>query len=374
MRIAHVSDCYAPRTGGIETQVAALASHQQAAGDDVYVVTATPGHGAVFAGPDEVDGVRVQRVAAHIPFELPVHPRTGHEVTRVLRAQPVDVVHVHAGVVSPFAWGAIRAATQAGVPTLVTVHSIWGPLASPGFGASDALLRWSRWGVTLSAVSDVAAGRIAAAIPRAGTVLVVPNGIDPSQWRVEHVPAGADRLRLASVLRMAPRKRTMPLVRIIDAAIRRLDGVDVSAVLVGDGPERAGAEKYVAAQGLSGAITFAGRLDRAGILDVFARTDAYVQPSVKESFGLAALEARSAGLPIVARSQTGTTQFVREGSEGLLADDDAGMAAAIVRLGRDRGLLDRLAAHNRSVEPAEAWPSVLETVSDAYRIAAARTG
>ena len=372
MRIAHVSDCYAPRTGGIETQVAALARHQQAAGDEVYVITATPGHGAVFAGPDDVEGITVQRVAAHIPFELPLHPRTGHEVTRLLRAEPVDIVHVHAGVVSPFAWGSIRAATRAGVPTLVTVHSIWGPMASPGFGVSDALLRWTHWGVTLSAVSDVAASRIAAAVPRAGTVLVVPNGINPADWKVEHLPAGSERLRLASVLRMAPRKRTMPLLRIIEAAIRRLDGIDVTAVLVGDGPERAGAEKYVAAQGLSGAITFAGRLDRTGILDVFARTDAYVQPSIKESFGLAALEARSAGLPIVARSQTGTTQFVRDGAEGLLADDDAGMAAAIVRLGTDRDLLDQIAAHNRRVEPLEAWPSVLETVRDAYRIAGAQ--
>ena len=258
------------------------------------------------------------------------------------------------------------------MPTLVTVHSIWGPMASPGFGVSDALLRWTHWGVTLSAVSDVAASRIAAAVPRAGTVLVVPNGINPADWKVEHLPAGSERLRLASVLRMAPRKRTMPLLRIIEAAIRRLDGIDVTAVLVGDGPERAGAEKYVAAQGLSGAITFAGRLDRTGILDVFARTDAYVQPSIKESFGLAALEARSAGLPIVARSQTGTTQFVRDGAEGLLADDDAGMAAAIVRLGTDRDLLDQIAAHNRRVEPLEAWPSVLETVRDAYRIAGAQ--
>jgi len=328
----------------------------------------------VFAGDERVDGLLVHRVAAHVPFELPVHPRTGREVTRLLAQDPVDVVHVHAGVVSPFAWGAIRAASGAGIPTLVTVHSIWGPLASPGFGLSDALLRWSRWGVTLSAVSDVAAARIAESVPRAGRVLVVPNGIDPAQWSVAHIEAGPGVLRLASVLRMAPRKRTLPLVRIIEAAIRRLDGVEVSAVLVGDGPERARAEKYVAEQGLGDAIHFAGRLERAGILDVFARTDAYIQPSVKESFGLAALEARTAGLPIVARSQTGTTQFVHEGVEGLLADDDARMAASIVRLGHDRALLARIAEHNATVAPLEAWPHVLQMVTDAYRVAGAETG
>jgi phosphatidylinositol alpha 1,6-mannosyltransferase len=371
VRIAHVSDCFAPRTGGIETQVGALALRQIDAGDDVRVITATPGHGAVFAGDEFVDGLMVHRVAAHMPFELPVHPRTGREVSRLLARDPVDVVHVHAGVVSPFAWGAIRAATRAGVPTLVTVHSIWGPIARPGFGVSDALLRWSRWGVTLSAVSDVAASRISAAIPRAGQVLVTPNGIDPAEWVVQHVDAGPAVLRLASVLRMAPRKRTLPLVKIIEGVVRRLDGVDVTASLVGDGPERARAEKYVMEQGLADAIRFTGRLDGRGILEVFSHTDAYVQPSVKESFGLAALEARTAGLPIVARSQTGTTQFVHDHVEGLLADDDAGMVAAVVRLGRDRDLLSRIAAHNTGVGPREAWPSVLQTVKRAYRVAGA---
>jgi glycosyltransferase involved in cell wall biosynthesis len=221
-------------------------------------------------------------------------------------------------------------------------------------------------------VSDVAAARISASVPGAGQVLVVPNGIDPASWQVAHIPAGATVLRLASVLRMAPRKRTMPLVRILESAVHRLDGVAVSAILVGDGPERAGAEKYVRDRGLGEAIAFAGRLPRQRILDVFARTDAYVQPSVKESFGLAALEARTAGLPIIARSQTGTTQFVHDGVEGLLADDDRGMADAIVRLGRDRRLLDSISRHNSTVEPAEAWPSVLAIVRDAYARAGAR--
>jgi glycosyltransferase involved in cell wall biosynthesis len=187
------------------------------------------------------------------------------------------------------------------------------------------------------------------------------------------VDSASQVLRVASVMRMAPRKRTMPLVRIIEAAIRRLDDVDVSATLVGDGPERARAEKYVADQGLGQAIRFAGRLDRAGIHEVFGRSDVYVQPSIKESFGLAALEARTAGLPIVARSQTGTTQFVHEGIEGLLADDDAGMAAALVRLAGDRALLAQMATHNTTVEPQESWPSVLETVRNAYRVAGAAT-
>ncbi len=372
MRIAHVSDCYAPRTGGIETQVRALAGRQAAGGDQVRVVTATPGVEGVFAGDDVVDGLPVHRIAAHLPFDLPIHPRTVREVGRILDVHPPDVVHVHAGVVSPFAWGAVRAATKRGIPTLVTVHSVWGPIARPGFSLSDALVRWTRWGVTLSAVSEVAAARISSAVPKAGEVLVVPNGIDPSQWVID--PRGYDpaRLRIASVMRMAPRKRTMPLVRIIMAAAEQAaPDVEISAVLVGDGPERARAEKHVRENGMSDRIRFTGRLDRAGILGIFAESDVYLQPSVRESFGLAALEARSAGLPVVARSQTGTSQFIHDGVQGLLAEDDDGMARALLRLGGDHALLSSITEHNRATPPQDSWPHVLDIVRAAYGSAGA---
>ena len=57
MRIVHVSDCFAPRTGGIETQVGDLARHQARAGHEVHVLTATLGDGGERGGqgqPGEV--------------------------------------------------------------------------------------------------------------------------------------------------------------------------------------------------------------------------------------------------------------------------------------------------------------------------------
>ena len=372
MRIAHVSDCYLPRTGGIETQVRALALAQAQAGHDVRIVTATPGHGSVRAGRDEVDGLPVLRVAARLPFELPVHPRTRMHVQTLLGADPVDVVHVHAGVVSPFAWGAIRATRRLGVPTLVTVHSIWGGLARPAFAAGDRALRWTGPGLAVSAVSERAAADVRRALGPDVTVHITPNGIDPALWQVEPIPGSPQELRVVSVLRMAPRKRTEPLVEAIAQAAERLPGVRVSAVLIGDGPERAGAQRRAHRRGMSDRIHFPGRLPRERILEHFAAADVYVQASVQESFGIAALEARSAGLPVVARSQSGTSGFVRPGIEGLLADDDAKLAQALVRLAQDRGLLERIAEHNRLIPPAQAWPQVLADVDSAYGAALGR--
>ncbi len=346
----------------------ALALQQAAAGHDVRIITATAGAGDVFAGTEVIDGISVHRVAAHIPAGLPIHPRTRREVSAVLSTDPVDVVHVHAGVISPFAWGAIRAARDAGLPTLVTVHCIWGPVAERAFALSDRTLGWSAWGIQLSAVSRVAAAHIEKAAPGSSPVLVIPNGITPSDWAVEQVPRVDDAVRIASVMRIAPRKRVIPLLRMLESAQRMVGSSNrLELTIVGDGPGRARAEKFALRRGL--VVNFAGRLDRAGIRDVFSRTDIYVQPSIKESFGLAALEARCAGLPLVIHADSGTTQFVSDGVEGLVGADDVAMAGAIAQLAYDRSLRERIATHNRTHEPADSWPNVLREVIHGYEVA-----
>jgi glycosyltransferase involved in cell wall biosynthesis len=137
--------------------------------------------------------------------------------------------------------------------------------------------------------------------------------------------------------------------------------------VIGDGPQLSSARK--AAAGID--VDFVGRLDRDGIKSVFARSDVFIQSSVRESFGLAALEARTAGLPVIARSQTGIREFVESGVEGLLAPDDAGLARALVSVGRDPGQLLSISVHNRSTPPAQNWTEVLELTDLAYARATA---
>lgn len=369
MRIAHVSDCYLPRTGGIETQVRALAHAQLAAGDDVRIITATPGHGAVRSGRDDDGGLPVHRVAAHLPAELPVHPRTAHHVREILRRDPVDVVHIHAGVVSPFAWGALRAARSVDVPTVTTVHSMWGPVASPSLRASRLVLPWVKDGVAMTAVSRVAAERVRQAL--GVPVGVIPNGIDPGLWPVVPWSPVAGRLRLVSVLRLAPRKRAGALIDVIADAASRLPTGALSAVIIGDGPERDRLQRKVVRRGTTSAITLVGRRDPAGIRAIYAEADAFIQASVRESFGIAALEARTSGLPVIARAQTGAGEFVADGVTGRLVHSDAEMVDVVVGLARDPSQLTRLRSAASAMPPPQEWPLVLTAAREAYRRAGA---
>lgn len=365
VRIIHISDCYAPRTGGIETQVRSLALAQQSAGHDVAVITATPGHGSQRSGVNDDSGVHVFRVAMSLPGDLPVHPRTAHHVRRILQDYTPDVVHVHGGVVSPFAWSALRELHRLGVPRVITVHSMWGPLAAPLYAGAGALLPWTDADTVVTAVSRVAADSVSSALKV--DVWVLPNGIDPTLWPPVAPVGQPGVLRVVSVLRLAPRKRTAALLRVCArAAIRLAPDTALDVRIIGDGPERRRTRAWINRHGLSASFTLLGRLDRAGIQREFATADVFTQASVRESFGIAALEARTSGVPVVARSQSGAGEFITSGINGLLADDDDGLVDALCTLAHDPALHDHMRAFNGENPPNQTWPEVVAIAQAAY--------
>lgn len=356
VRITHISDCFAPRTGGIETQVLGLARAQQSMGDQVRVITATSG--PVFTE------FPVDRLSFPVPFDLPVHPRTYRGVTRLLRDNPPEVVHVHAGVLSPFAWSATRAAHDLGLPTLVTIHSVWGQFARPVFKISGAWLKWNR--VAMSAVSGVAADHMNESL--GVEVDVLPNGIELGNWaRAGVANANATPLQLVSVLRIAPRKRTGALLQIMKE-LQRL-GVDAHLNIVGDGPERAMWEMRARKAHLQ--VEFLGRLAPTNLKSVLERSQIFIQPSVKESFGIAALEARANGLAVIARSGTGTQTFIVDGTDGRICDSDTDISLLIKEWDSDRNVLQAILEHNARIPPSYSWSDIDHRVRAAYQRAIA---
>jgi glycosyltransferase involved in cell wall biosynthesis len=368
LKIGLVSDCYVPRLGGIEMQVHDLARNLQIAGHDVVVITPTP-------GPDLVDGVRVHRMDVPLlPFDIPFTPATFRLVSELLRRERVDVAHFAGGIASPLAFiGAANAQAQR-VPSVITTHCLWS-YATPVFNLLDKGFHWSDWPVVLSAVSDVAAAPIRKIAGPGVTVEVLPNGIDNHAWAVVPVPRDLDRVTLVSVMRLAPRKRPLHLLKMVRQVREQLPaGRSVELVIVGEGPERASLEKYIARHDLAGAVRLVGRLTRDEIREQFARADIFVAPANLESFGIAALEARCAGLPVVAKARTGIREFVANGREGLLAQSDRDMVTQLLRLVRDPELRQAISAHNREVPSSVDWHEVVELNVAAYHRAMALMG
>ncbi|MEU5694317.1 glycosyltransferase family 4 protein [Actinosynnema sp. NPDC020468] len=348
MTIAHITDCFLPRLGGIEVQVAGLAAAQHRAGADVHVLTATRG------------AQRTPHCSVHelsVPLPWPVHPRAAHHLDRELRALRPDVVYVHVGAIAPFAWSGVRVALRRGLPTVVLVHSMWDPVVRHCYRLLDLVDGWSRAPLSVAAVSRAAAGTISLS---GKEISVVPNGITPAEWRPGRVGRGA--VHVVSVGRLAARKRPRELVEALWRAGAALGPGALEATIAGDGPELPAVRRFLVRHGMSW-VRLVGRLDRDGVRDLLARADLFVNAATCEAFGLAALEARTAGVPVIARPGTGVADFVRDGVEGVLTDD---LAGAVVRLARDTGTRQRIAAHNLATEPVGCtWPEVLAALEDA---------
>ncbi|WP_051809327.1 glycosyltransferase family 4 protein [Actinoplanes subtropicus] len=363
MRVAHVTDVYLPRLGGVELQVSDLAAHQRRRGDNSLVITTTE-------GGDQLGDVPVLRLGAGRRLAAGPHRRVpAAELSGVLRVCAAELVHVHISAFSPLSWTAARVAAANGLPTVISVHSMWHDIL-PLVRRYARRQRAASWPVEWTAVSTAAAQAVSAALDGA-VVGVLPNGIDPGDWQTVGPPAEPPVPTLVSVMRMVRRKRPQALLDIL-LALHASHPARFRAVLVGDGPHLPRLRRRVDASGSAGAIHLAGALSRPAIRGILSDAQLYVAPAPRESFGIAALEARTAGLPVVARAGTGIADFIRPEVEGWLVGSDAMLATTIAGLLDDPARLAAVAAHNRSTTPAMSWPAVLGAADAIYEAAIRR--
>lgn len=359
MRIAHVSDCYLPRMGGIERQVEGLALTQAAHGHQVEIITSVRPAGA--ESPVRVIGPSRTR------------PRTGSirylatpSGRRAVLEGGYDLVHVHASTFSPLSYLAAGAASSAGIPTVVTLHSLWS-WATPIFRVFDLALDWRRWPITWTAVSNAAADSLAGVLRPGTEISVLPNGVNPELWHGERRAGDPNRVVLVSVMRLAGRKRPLQLLKLLRAARAQLPAeLAVQVVIIGDGPKRAAMLDYLRRHRMTDWVRLTGQLDQPAIRQVFQAADLYISPATLESFGIAALEARCAGLPVIAFADTGVADFISHARNGLLVGTDAEMADAVASLVRSAEARATLTEHNLSTESGFCWASVLATCESVY--------
>lgn len=380
MRIVHISDCYTPRLGGIETLVRELATAQHASGHEVTVLTATPDRDGV-AGARWPDPFEVVRVTSPLPRRFPAAAFAFRRLRAQLGALRPDVVHVHAGVISVFAWPGIEAALCLGIPVLVTWHSTV-PMRVAGVAARLGWVRrWQERGAELTAVSGLAAGRVE--LCGAKSVGVLPNAIDLSAWigasegdDVAAPPPGASAgervVTVVSAVRIVKAKRPEVMAAAFLEAARRVPGARARFILCGDGPELGALRARLARHDERGLIELRGRVDRSDLAALYRDCDVYLTARLDEAFGLSPLEARAAGLPVVGRAGTGMDDFITHGEHGLLAGSDAELADHLAALLARPELLDRLKRNNRQSPIPYSQDEALRWVMDAYGRAVAR--
>jgi N-acetyl-alpha-D-glucosaminyl L-malate synthase BshA len=347
-------------------------------------------------------GHRVHFVAAALPARLDPNGVTLHAVpleqpppvgaqgfacalaarlVEVVQGEEIDVIHAHYAQPHAAAAALARAALDGQAPPLViTLHGSDVPPADAPPGQVQLLrkLVLDADAVTVPSAALGASARERLRLPEEPEV--IPNFVDTDRFS----PA-ADRGALRALFpgrdlegvralchasNFRPVKRPLDLIRIFAVVRERMPAV---LVLAGDGPELPRVQAEVERLGLAREVAFTGPL--RNLPPLLRACDLFLLPSAHESFGLAALEAMSCGMPVVGARTGGLPEVVEDGVTGLLATpgDAEAMGAMALRILGDEPLHARLsrAARDRAVRLFRADPVLARWEALYARVAAA---
>jgi glycosyltransferase involved in cell wall biosynthesis len=135
--------------------------------------------------------------------------------------------------------------------------------------------------------------------------------------------------------------------------IRAMKHVDASLIIGGEGPDRGLFEGIIKYTDLADKVILLGwRDDRMALLN---NADIMAFPTRKEGFGTVAIEAWSAGVPVIATKAEGPSALITHEKTGLLVDidDEKAMAEGINRLIADKTLFDTIKSNAKAQFDAE---------------------
>lgn len=338
--------------GGSSTVAAELARHLGRAGHAVHVIARTQ--------PARLDPCPPNVHFHAVPtVDLPVSGGSmptlelASVIARVAIDYRLDLVHVHYAI--PHALSARIAqdlvGRSPGLPIVTTLHGT----EVTTLGVDPVYQALTRLAVAQSTLVTAVSQSLAATATRLlhrTDIHVLPNFIDTEQFQpangpVErHRPCPDNPPVLVHISNFRRVKRVADCLHIFAGVLRRMPA---RLRMIGDGPDREAAEALAGSLGVSGSVDFLG--NRSCIENLLPEADLLLLPSADESFGMAALEAMSCAVPVVASRVGGLPEVVVDGVTGRLlpVGDIAGMTAAALGILEDRSVAQRMGWEGRRI-------------------------
>jgi glycosyltransferase involved in cell wall biosynthesis len=279
-----------------------------------------------------------------------------------------------------------------GVPSIVTIHDLY-PLSVLGRGERgprallrDALLTrvmaWVRRATSWIAGSEFTASEAAFLLGLSRErMTVIGYGVDETFFQRPSDDIVAERRRgwlggvsgasgASGARRVVLHVGTSEPRKNVEAAILALGwlrqrGVDAVLVQIGGRfthPHHAAIE----AAGVEGSVRQETGVDESALVAAYYAADALVLPSTYEGFGLPALEAQAAGLPVVHSGAGGLAEAAGDAALTVTGAQPVALADALARALTDQSLREDLIARGRSRARRHTWDGVAAKVRAVY--------
>lgn len=265
------------------------------------------------------------RVPTYPLFDYPPYETAlASTMVDVIANNNLDLLHVHYAI--PHASAAymakqILAKQGKQIPVITTLHGTditlvgrdktYAPVVTFSINESDAI----------TAVSDNLRDETYRSFKIEKEIEVIHNFVDVQRFNKKPIdafrrviaPAGERIILHASNFRKV--KRVQDVVMIFAKINAEMPS---KLLFVGDGPERPAAESLARELGINNEVRFVGKQEQ--MEDILAVGDLFLLTSEYESFGLAALEAMAAGVPVVSTNAGGLPEINQQGITGFMSD------------------------------------------------------
>ena len=254
------------------------------------------------------------------PYELALSSR----LVDVVKENNIDVLHVHYAI--PHAYAAYMAkkmledqgikipivTTLHGTDiTLVGSHPFYKTAVSFSINNSDCI----------TAVSKSLKNDTIELFGIEKKIEVVNNFIDTEKFVVKknlgerNLLAKEDEKIVAHISNFRPLKRIMDVIYVFEQITVK---IKAKLIMIGEGPEKAKAQRYCVKNNLSDKVLFLGNTSE--VYDILYFSDLFLLLSEKESFGLSALEAMIHKVPVISTNVGGLPEVNKNKYSGFLFD------------------------------------------------------
>lgn len=266
-------------------------------------------------------------------------------IVNIVQSHGLDLLHVHYAIPHAYAaYFAKQMLKEQGIDlpvvttlhgtdiTLVGNHPVYKPAVEFSINHSDKV----------TAVSDSLRDETYELFSIHKEIEVIPNFIDNQQFikdencgcRAQMAPDAEKIIIHVSNLRKVKR-----IQDVIQVFYRIQKEINAKLIIVGEGPEWEKANQLVHELGIDHKVKNLGKIN--DFQNVLCSSDLFLLPSEKESFGLAALEAMAAKVPVISSNAGGIPEVNIDGETGFVLPigDVEGMAEKAIMLLKDPKML-----------------------------------
>ena len=284
------------------------------------------------------------------PYELALSSKMAY----VVKTYNIDILHVHYAIPHAYAgYMAKQMLNREGieVPMITTLHGTDITLVGNHPTYKEAVTFSINESDVVTSVSESLKRDTLRLFNVDKDIKVIPNfiGLQKTE-RVSpckrSVMASADELIVTHISNFRKVKRVDDVVRVFYGIQQQLPA---KLIMVGDGPEREIADQLCKDLGIKKKVLFLG--NTSDIDRILCFTDLFLLPSESESFGLSALEAMAAGVPVVSSNAGGLSEVNEEGVSGYLCPigDVQTMAEKAIYILSDKNRLAQFKQNARKV-------------------------